>query len=125
MNVFTRSLGVTEGRIRVGDGYVYELGSASLGDGIVRPGDLHQIEQTFLKQAGSRFIRAQIIVTTPAILPTGSFWEVSAWLNGVRMITRPLRPSKRKILLEDWAVSLSAALAAPATNTIAFRLELV
>jgi hypothetical protein len=125
MNVFTRSLGVTQGRIKSGGGYVYELGHAALEDGIVNVGDLHQIEQVFVKQPESTFIRAQIVVTTPAILPAGNFWEVSAWLNGTRQLTRRLKPSKRKILLEDWAVSLRAANAAPATNTLAFRLELV
>lgn len=125
MNVFTRDLGVTQGRIRVGAGYVYELGHAALGDGIVNPGDLHQVEQVFLKQVGSQFIRASVVVTTPAALPIGNAWEVSAWLNGVKMVSRRLRASKRKIVLEDWAVSLKAANAAPVSNTLAFRLELI
>jgi hypothetical protein len=129
MNVFTKDLGVHQGRIaraNAPDGaFVYELGHALLQAVNVSAGDFHEISQPIVVAPGSKTIRASIVVTTPAVLPIGHTWEVSAWLNGTKMIVRRLRPSKRPITLEDWRISLVAASAAPTTNLLAFRLELV
>lgn len=129
MNVFTYDLGVHQGRMplpNAPDGaFVYELGHAKLADYSVQVGDFHEVSQSFTVTPGARCAYASIVVTTPPVLPAGSAWEVSAWLNGTKMVARRLRPSKRQIALHDWRVSLAAAAASPATNVLAFRLELV
>lgn len=128
MNVFTRDSGLHQGRIAAptpNGAFVYELGHAKLADSNVRSGDFHEITQTFTKIAGSKFLQASVVITTPSILPAVQMWEVSAWLNGVRMVSRRLRPSKRKITLSDWKISLLDANEAPLTNVLAFRLELI
>lgn len=129
MNVFNKDLGVHQGRIVLAPApegaFVYELGHALLRDANVAVGDFHEVKQTFTVSAGSKFLRASIVVTVPKVLPVGSGWLLSATLNNVRMVNRQLRVSKHVIKLEDWRVSLAGAAAAPATNVIAFRLELV
>jgi hypothetical protein len=129
MNVFTKDFGVHQGRIAASaapDGaFVYELGHALMQNVNVRAGDFHEVSQMLTVTAQAKSIRASVIVHTPAVLPLGAAWEVSAWLNGTKLVSRRLRPSKRVIELTDWRLSLLGANAAPAMNTVAFRLELV
>ena len=129
MNVFTKDLGLHQGRIPLANApegsFVYELGHALLGDGAVNVGDHHEITQVFTVTAGSKYITASIRVRVPPALPVGAAWVVSASLNGTQMVQRRLRIAKRLLVLEDWAISLASAHAAPTTNTLALRLELV
>lgn len=129
MNVFDKDLGLYQGRIATSSApsgaFVYELGHALLSEAAVNVGDYSEVAQTFAKTAAAKYLTASIIVTVPPVLPVGRMWEVSAWLNSTKMVSRLLRPSKRPIKLEDWRVSLYFALEAPDTNVLAFRLELV
>ena len=128
MNVFDKDLGVHQGRIAAGasDGsFVYELGHALLADLNVGDGDLHEVSQALVLDTGSRMLLTHVRIVTPQELPVGSAWQFSVWLNDRRMVTRPIYPAKRVIILEDMRVSLREALIAPATNTLLFRLELV
>lgn len=129
MNVFTKDLGIHQGRIALSDApdgsFVYELGHALLRDSSARVGDYHEVKQIFVMTDASKFIKASVVVKTPPILPVGDAWLVSAWLNNVQMVDRRLRISKRVLILEDWRVSLAAASPSPSVNVLAFRLELV
>lgn len=129
MNPFNKDLGIHQGRIAVSSApegtHVYELGHALLTDANVDVGDFHQVSQSMVLDAESRLLRATIVVRTPAVLPTGAAWELSAWLNGTKMVSRRLRRSKRMIILDDFVISLYGGNAAPTPNTVAFRLELV
>lgn len=129
MNPFSKDLGVHQGRIAVASAvegsFAYELGHALLQDVNVGVGDHHQVLQTFLVDAQSKLLRASVVVVTPQVLPIGAAWEVSGWLNGTKMVSRRLRPSKRTIVLDDWRISLFGAHPSPTTNSVAFRLELV
>lgn len=130
MNVFSYDLGTYQGRMPVSDApdgaYVYELGHAKLMDASVKVGDFHEVSQQLQLSGDARYIQASIVITTPLALPAaGLAWEVSAWLNDVKMVSRQLRRSRRRIQLDDWRISLAGANAPPALNTLKFRLELV
>jgi hypothetical protein len=129
VNIFNKDLGVHQGRIRKSDApggaFVYELGHALMRDAFVKIGDYHEITQTFMMNVNAKHLRASIVVQTPSILPVGQYWEVSGWLNGTKVVSRRLQPSKRKLVLDDWRISLLGAATPPGTNTVAFRLELV
>lgn len=128
MNVFDLDLGYHQGRIRndvvPGGAFVYELGHARMIDGDLIPGDYHEVWQRFVATPGMKFIRPWVRVVTPRELPADGWWEISASLNGAKVIARRLRPSRRTLLLDDWRISLAAARLAPDTNVLAFRLGL-
>lgn len=129
MDIFTKDIAIHQGRIQKAGApegsFVYELGHALLRDCIVKVGDYHEVSQEFMKHVDSKFIAPNITVVTPAALPVGALWLVSAKLNNVLMVYRELRTSKRPIVLEDWRINLANALPAPGKNTITFRLELI
>jgi hypothetical protein len=130
LNPFTKDLGVHQGRIVRADApegsYVYELGHALLQGVNVDVGDYHEVAQTFVMDNQAHLVRATIRVVTPPILPIGSSWEVSAWLRGVKMVRRVLRPSKRVVELSDWRIRLRALGVDEDPNIeVKFRLELV
>lgn len=125
MNVFDKDLGVHQGRIPAATGgFVYELGHALLADVNVAPGDMHEVSQTFVMQAGMRVLSAHVRIVTPQELPVGLVWSFTIWLNDWCVVSRLLYPAKRVIVLDDMRVSLRPAFAAPAPNTIRFCLEL-
>lgn len=128
-NAFTKEFGTRQGRIaRLGapEGlFVYELGHSLRADAVVKVGDYHEISQSFVAEPLTKTIRLTVTVETPVILPVGRSWELSARLNGVIAVSRRLRPSKRTLVLSDWCIDLSDANPNPASNLIAFRLELV
>ncbi len=129
MNVFMRDKGVHQGRIRKENApegaHVYELGHALLHEAEVVVGDMHEVATTFVRDAGSLYVRATIVVNAPIAPPVLAAWEVSGWLNGVKLVSRKLRANKRAFKLDDWRISLANSNPPPATNTLAFRLELV
>lgn len=129
MNVFTRDRGVHQGRIRKAnapDGvYVYEIGHALLAQSSAAIGDFHAIETTFVRETQALYVRAALSIVIPETPPLTAAWEVSGWLNGLKVVSRRLRLSKRPLLLDDWRISLANSNPPPATNTLAFRLELV
>lgn len=129
MNVFDKDIAIHQGRIQKAGApegkFVYELGHALLRDCIVNIGDYHEVSQEFMKHIDSKFIKPNVTIVTPPVLPIGTLWMVSAKLNGDLMTSRVLRPSKRTIVLEDWRISLANALPPPGKNTITFRLELI
>lgn len=129
MDAFTKDLGVHQGRVASATApegsYVYELGHALLQDVNLAVGDHHEVSQSFVLSAQAQMLRATIHIEVPPVLPVGAAWEVSGWLNGTKMVSRRLRPSKRILVLDDLRISLFAAHGAPSTDTVAFRLELV
>ena len=128
MDLFTQDLGLHQGRIPAPpgeQGYVYELGHSLLARAELAIGDRHQVSQQFVIAPGMRVLRARVRLRVPAELPQApTVWAVSVSLNGERMVSRELRPAKRPLVLEDLVINLTGANAAPAPNTIAFRLEL-
>lgn len=129
MNVFEIDRGYQQGRIQKVNApqgsYVYELGHSLMFERNMAIGDRHQVESTFVREPSSLYVRATIIAKVPPNLPPLAQWEVSGWLNGIKMVSRALRVSKRPLVLEDWRISLANSNPPPATNTLAFRLELV
>lgn len=127
MNPFNKDLGVHQGRIAIATApegtHVYELGHALLSDGNVAEDDYHQVSQVLTFTPQAKLLRASIIVTVPSALPPiGLSWEVSAWLNGEKMVSRKLRASKRVLVLNDIRISLHNVIGG--SNTVAFRLAL-
>lgn len=129
MNVFEFDRGIHQGRIAVAGApsgaYVYELGHALMLEREVVVGDHHQIQTSFVREANSLYVRASVVVIAPPQPSPQAAWEVSGWLNNIKMVSRLVRPNKRPLKLEDWRISLANSNPPPATNTLAFRLELV
>lgn len=129
MNVFTRDLGRYQGRVPSSDAiegsYVYEFGHAKFQKAAVVRGDYHQIRQMFTVRSGAKYVRPTIILRTPHAAPAAGVWEISCWLNGIKMVARRLRQMRRKLIIDDWRISLAAASPAPGTNELIFRLALI
>ena len=129
MNVFQIDRGIHQARISKTNApegaFVYELGHALMHERDVVIGDSHQITSTFVREAQSLYVRASVVVVAPPQMPLLAAWEVSAWLNDTKLISRLVRVNKRPLKLEDWRISLANSNPPPATNTLAFRLELV
>jgi hypothetical protein len=128
MNPFTKDLGIHQGRIAIDPApegtHVYELGHALLQDVNLDVGDYHEVSQSLLLESASTALLASIVIVTPP-LPIAASWELSGWLNGVKMVRRILRASKRTLVLSDIRISLYNANRGAAVDLIAFRLELV
>jgi hypothetical protein len=126
-NPFNKDRGIHQERIASATApegaYVYELGHALLADVNVGVGDYHEVRQSLTLSAQAQVLKASIVVTVPPVLPDSASWEVSGWLNGTKMVSRILRRSKRKLVLDDIRISLYDA--NRTTDVIAFRLELV
>jgi hypothetical protein len=129
VNPFTKDLGVHQGRIATATApegsHVYELGHALLQQVNVAVGDKHTVSRTIVIDQQTQLLRASVVITTPQTLPIAAAWEVSGWLNGTKMVSRRLRPSKRVIRLDDLRISTFNANKTPSTDLLAFRLELV
>lgn len=126
MTAFTRDLGVHQGRITVdGNSHVYELGHALLAYANVVIGDYHRVTQQFVVDSTEAVVRARIVIVTPSELTEGAAWELSAWLNETKMVSRRLRAFKKPIELTDLAISLRNANPPPSPSELSFQLELV
>ena len=104
--------------------FVFELGQANRGDARFAIGDFHEVKQDFLRAPQSAFV-APIVNIIPCD-DDGLYceWEFSIRLNGVVMYTRKLETGIPQFALSDIRVPLALAVAPPATNELAFRLEL-
>lgn len=121
--VFNRDYGLFQGRIASGNAFVYELGHADNADAVVKTGDAHEVTQLVTLATDTLFIAPTIRVVTPGIQLSGAQgWEVSAWINTSKLVSRVLRTSKRTIMLNDWRISTTGFSGAV---TLRFRLEVV
>ena len=120
MNVFQIDRGIHQARISKTNApegaFVYELGHALMHERDVVIGDSHQITSTFVREAQSLYVRASVVVVAPPQMPLLAAWEVSAWLNDTKLISRLVRVNKRPLKLEDWRISLANSNPPPATK---------
>jgi hypothetical protein len=105
-----------------GDGaFVYELGHAGHLDVSLEVGDRHDISQDFVVSSQAALVRLRVRI---AAADDASSWTFSVWLNGDVHYQRTLAIAERELELNDVAVRLADADAAPTLNTITIRLEL-
>lgn len=123
---FALTRGQSQQRIQVSDAadgsFVFELGHASGGDARLQILDYQEVAQDFVRPAQAAFI-APVVQITPNDF-TG-MWELTARLNAAVVYRRALRVDVPPMTLHDIMIPLAAAPAAPAVNTLVFRLELV
>jgi hypothetical protein len=126
---FAQNRGFSQQRVAsatAADGsYVFELGDAGFGDARIGVGDYHQVSQTVEIPAQIFLFRPVVKVVLREELPAGRQWQLKAFLNGVEVYSRVFTYEPPFTLnLVDIAIPLNEANFSPATDIIAFRLEL-
>lgn len=122
LDAFTARLGTGQGRVETAAGEsVFALGELRPGHfAELAAGDHVEVVQP-LDVTGVHFVRADLVLRAPSIVPTGLAWEASIVVDGAKR-ARARFPARGERPIRDLVANVSKLVG---THTVGIRLELV